>query len=95
MRGGRTPPGGRDPRRGRGALPQRQETDLTVEAIALWVGLSSATNLRRRFQQALHTTPAAYHRAFWTTAAGRRRDPGADTKTAAPGRLGTRGSSQY
>ncbi|MFG2097411.1 GlxA family transcriptional regulator [Streptomyces sp. NPDC048612] len=41
-----------------------EETDLPVEAIALRVGLSSATNFRRRFQQALHTTPAAYRRAF-------------------------------
>ncbi|MGY5127887.1 GlxA family transcriptional regulator [Streptomyces nigrescens] len=41
-----------------------EETDLPVEAIALRVGLSSATNFRRRFRDALHTTPAAYRRAF-------------------------------
>ncbi|HEY9337511.1 MAG TPA: helix-turn-helix domain-containing protein, partial [Kribbella sp.] len=38
--------------------------DLSVEAIALRVGLSSATNLRRRFRAALHTTPSAYRRAY-------------------------------
>lgn len=62
-----------------------EETDLTVEAIALRVGLSSATNLRRRFQQALHTTPAAYRRAFRATRDRPRHS--ARTKTAAPGRL--------
>ncbi|MFG2529885.1 GlxA family transcriptional regulator [Streptomyces sp. NPDC048516] len=41
-----------------------EESDLPVEAVALRVGLSSATNFRRRFQRALHTTPAAYRRAF-------------------------------
>src|SRR4051794_18519385 len=41
-----------------------EETDLSVEAIAVRVGLASATNLRRRFHRALHTTPAAYRRAF-------------------------------
>jgi AraC family transcriptional regulator, transcriptional activator FtrA len=41
-----------------------EETDLPVEAIAVRVGLSSATNLRRRFHRALRTTPAAYRRAF-------------------------------
>jgi AraC family transcriptional activator FtrA len=41
-----------------------EETDLSIEAIALRIGLASATNLRRRFHQALHTTPAAYRRAF-------------------------------
>ncbi|MFG3119099.1 GlxA family transcriptional regulator [Streptomyces sp. NPDC048197] len=52
-----------------------EETDLPVEAVAVRVGLSSATNLRRRFQQAVHTTPAAYRRAFRTTgeAAGERK----------------------
>ncbi|MEU7182298.1 MULTISPECIES: GlxA family transcriptional regulator [Streptomyces] len=44
-----------------------EETDLPVEAVALRVGLSSATNLRRRFHQALHTTPARYRRAFRLT----------------------------
>jgi AraC family transcriptional regulator, transcriptional activator FtrA len=41
-----------------------EETDLSVDAIATKVGLSSATNLRRRFRAALHTTPSAYRRAF-------------------------------
>lgn len=41
-----------------------EETDMPVEVIATRVGLSSATNLRRRFHAALHTTPAAYRRAF-------------------------------
>ncbi|WP_079124387.1 GlxA family transcriptional regulator [Streptomyces sp. NBRC 110611] len=47
-----------------------EETDLPVEAIAVRVGLSSATNLRRRFQRALGTTPAGYRRTF-RTAGGR------------------------
>jgi AraC family transcriptional activator FtrA len=41
-----------------------EETDLSVDAIATKVGLSSATNLRRRFRAALHTTPSAYRRAY-------------------------------
>jgi AraC family transcriptional activator FtrA len=41
-----------------------EETDLPVETIAGRVGLSSATNLRRRFDAALRTTPSAYRRAF-------------------------------
>ncbi|MFC6160723.1 helix-turn-helix domain-containing protein [Kribbella jiaozuonensis] len=41
-----------------------EETDLPVETIATKVGLSSATNLRRRFRAALHTTPSAYRRAY-------------------------------
>jgi AraC family transcriptional regulator, transcriptional activator FtrA len=41
-----------------------EETDLPVETIAVRVGLSSAVNLRRRFDHALGTTPAAYRRAF-------------------------------
>ena len=41
-----------------------EETDLPVETIAGRVGLSSATNLRRRFRAALHTTPSAYRRAY-------------------------------
>ncbi|MGW4647887.1 helix-turn-helix domain-containing protein [Kitasatospora sp. NPDC004289] len=41
-----------------------EETDLPVETIAHRVGLSSAVNLRRRFHEALRTTPAAYRRAF-------------------------------
>ncbi|SEP53477.1 helix-turn-helix domain-containing protein [Amycolatopsis saalfeldensis] len=43
-----------------------EETDLPVEAIAARVGLTSAVNLRRRFRDALGTTPAAYRRAFRT-----------------------------
>ncbi|HEX5594662.1 MAG TPA: helix-turn-helix domain-containing protein [Micromonosporaceae bacterium] len=41
-----------------------EETELTVEAIAERVGLSSATNLRRRFHRSVRTTPAAYRRNF-------------------------------
>ncbi|MEU8386473.1 helix-turn-helix domain-containing protein, partial [Streptosporangium sp. NPDC048865] len=41
-----------------------EETDLPVETIAQRVGLSSAVNLRRRFHNALGTTPAAYRRSF-------------------------------
>lgn len=41
-----------------------EETDLPVETIAARVGLSSATNLRRRFRAALQTTPSAYRRAY-------------------------------
>ncbi|MFC7642128.1 helix-turn-helix domain-containing protein [Streptosporangium lutulentum] len=41
-----------------------EETDLPVETIAQRVGLSSAVNLRRRFRNALDTTPAAYRRSF-------------------------------
>lgn len=41
-----------------------EQTSLPVDAIALRVGLGSATNLRRRFHDALRTTPAGYRRAF-------------------------------
>ena len=41
-----------------------EETDLPVETIAVKVGLSSATNLRRRFRTAVQTTPSAYRRAY-------------------------------
>ncbi|MEU4196061.1 helix-turn-helix domain-containing protein [Kribbella sp. NPDC026611] len=41
-----------------------EETELPVETIALRTGLSSATNLRRRFRAAVHTTPSAYRRAY-------------------------------
>ena len=41
-----------------------EETDLPVETIAVRVGLSSATNLRRRFRAMVNTTPAAYRRSF-------------------------------
>ncbi|MCT9929120.1 helix-turn-helix domain-containing protein [Planotetraspora sp. A-T 1434] len=41
-----------------------EETDLPVETIAQRVGLSSAVNLRRRFHNALNTTPGAYRRSF-------------------------------
>ncbi|MFI7357826.1 GlxA family transcriptional regulator [Streptomyces avidinii] len=47
-----------------------EETDLPVETIARRVGLSSAVNLRRRFHEALRTTPAAYRRAFRADRAG-------------------------
>ncbi|MFQ6230608.1 GlxA family transcriptional regulator [Nocardia sp. NPDC002869] len=48
-----------------------EETDLPVEAIAARVGLTSATNLRRRFHTLLGTTPAAYRRAFRGRPTGR------------------------
>ncbi|MFD7549671.1 GlxA family transcriptional regulator [Streptomyces sp. NPDC059578] len=56
-----------------------EETDLPVETIAHRVGLSSAVNLRRRFHEALRTTPAAYRRAFRVDEAGE------DRRTSAPG----------
>ncbi|MCU7722859.1 helix-turn-helix domain-containing protein [Actinoplanes sp. KI2] len=46
-----------------------EETDLPVETIAVRVGLSSAVNLRRRFRNALATTPAAYRHTFRSPAA--------------------------
>ncbi|PJN40377.1 AraC family transcriptional regulator [Streptomyces sp. CB02959] len=45
-----------------------ESTDLPLDAVARRVGLSSATNLRRRFLRALGTTPGAYRRAFRTGA---------------------------
>lgn len=51
-------------RRIAGARALLEETDLPVETIAQRVGLSSAVNLRRRFHNALNTTPAAYRRSF-------------------------------
>ncbi|WP_344103003.1 helix-turn-helix domain-containing protein [Nocardiopsis rhodophaea] len=41
-----------------------ESSDLPLDAVARRVGLSSATNLRRRFLRALGTTPGAYRRAF-------------------------------
>ncbi|MET7372599.1 helix-turn-helix domain-containing protein [Micromonospora arida] len=41
-----------------------EETDLPVETIATRVGLSTATNLRRRFRTTVNTTPTAYRRSF-------------------------------
>ena len=38
--------------------------DHTVEAVARTVGLSSASNLRRRFVSHVSTTPSAYRRTF-------------------------------
>jgi AraC family transcriptional regulator, transcriptional activator FtrA len=43
-----------------------ESSDLPLDAVAQRVGLSSATNLRRRFLRALGTTPGAYRRAFRT-----------------------------
>jgi AraC family transcriptional regulator, transcriptional activator FtrA len=40
-----------------------EHTDLSVEAIAARVGLSSAVNRRRRFHAQLGMTPSAYRRA--------------------------------
>jgi AraC family transcriptional regulator, transcriptional activator FtrA len=50
-----------------GTLALLEETDLPVETIAQRVGLSSAVNLRRRFRDALRTTPGAYRRSFRST----------------------------
>ncbi|MFD0688064.1 GlxA family transcriptional regulator [Actinomadura fibrosa] len=41
-----------------------ESSDLPLDAVAQRVGLSSATNLRRRFLRALGTTPGAYRRTF-------------------------------
>lgn len=41
-----------------------ESTDLSVEAIAARVGLTSAVNLRRRLRTYVGTTPGAYRRAF-------------------------------
>jgi AraC family transcriptional activator FtrA len=41
-----------------------ENSDLPLDAVARRVGLSSATNLRRRFLSAVGTTPGAYRRAF-------------------------------
>ena len=41
-----------------------ESTDLTIEAIAGRVGLSTAANLRTRFKNELQTSPGAYRRAF-------------------------------
>ncbi|MEU1682633.1 helix-turn-helix domain-containing protein [Micromonospora zamorensis] len=41
-----------------------EETELPVETIATRVGLSTATNLRRRFRTTVNTTPTAYRRSF-------------------------------
>lgn len=49
-----------------------ETTDLTVDVIAARAGLSSATNLRRRFTDTLGTTPTAYRRAFQVPPHGRR-----------------------
>lgn len=46
-----------------------EQTDLSVEAIATRVGLTSAVNLRRRFRAHLGTTPGAYRRTFSQTRA--------------------------
>ena len=41
-----------------------RKAGFEVYAVARRVGLSSATNLRRRFLDALGTTPGAYRRLF-------------------------------
>lgn len=43
-----------------------EQTELSTEAVARRVGLSSAANMRRRFWDSKHTTPGAYRRAFST-----------------------------
>lgn len=60
-----------------------EETDLPVETIAHRVGLSSAVNLRRRFHEALRTTPAAYRRAFRVAGAAQQAPP-ATARTTVP-----------
>ncbi|MFD7917922.1 helix-turn-helix domain-containing protein [Streptomyces sp. NPDC059740] len=55
-----------------------ESSDLPLDGVARHVGLSSATNLRRRFHSALGTTPGAYRRAFRAggTASGTGRSTG-------------------
>lgn len=50
-----------------------ETTDLTVDAVATRSGLGSATNLRRRLDEAVGVTPSAYRRRF-------RRRPGDTTR---------------
>lgn len=52
-------------------------TDLPVDTVARRAGLASATNLRRRFLNALNTTPSAYRRAFRARSRSRTPSPGA------------------
>lgn len=56
-----------------------EETDLPIETVAARVGLSSATNLRRRFKLMLGVSPGSYRRSF--------REPG-ERDVAADGRSG-------
>ncbi|MFD8526632.1 helix-turn-helix domain-containing protein [Streptosporangium canum] len=49
-----------------------EESDLPVETIAIRVGLSSATNLRRHFHSMVHATPATYRRSFGRHTGGSR-----------------------
>ncbi|MFE0421951.1 GlxA family transcriptional regulator [Streptomyces sp. NPDC058953] len=44
-----------------------ETTDLPLDTVARRAGLSSATNLRRRFLASVGTTPGAYRRAFRAT----------------------------
>ncbi|QHC59464.1 helix-turn-helix domain-containing protein [Rathayibacter sp. VKM Ac-2760] len=46
-----------------------EESDLTLEAIAVRVGFGTAAVLRHHFARVLQTTPAAYRRTFATSAA--------------------------
>lgn len=51
-----------------------EETDMTIERIAVETGHGSAVTLRQRFAQDLHISPTAYRRAFRLQAgAGRHR----------------------
>lgn len=52
-----------------------ESSNLTLDAVAQRAGLSSATNLRRRFLRALGTTPGAYRRAFRTEPRQERASP--------------------
>lgn len=45
-----------------------ESSDLPLDTVARRVGLSSATNLRRRFLRTMGTTPGAYRRSFRTPA---------------------------
>lgn len=67
-----------------------EQTDLTVETIANRVGLSTATNLRRRFHQAVCTTPAAYRRVFRDRSTSRTQGPGTDPAAQRRGRAARR-----
>ena len=49
-------------------LAQRtlETTDLTIDAVAVGSGFLNASNLRKHFARALHTTPQAYRSTFKT-----------------------------
>jgi AraC family transcriptional regulator, transcriptional activator FtrA len=45
-----------------------ETSDHTVETVARMVGMSSMSNLRRRFISHVSTTPSAYRRTFKSSA---------------------------